>query len=227
MDGPHDLGGRPGYGPVPVERDRPWSARWEELAYALAGVTARIAEVNGDTVRHVMEQIPAAEYARLGSAGRWLRVAERCAVDGGLVAEGEVVDRARRRAAGMPPPDDVDATYGEPRRALPVTGSNVAHNRREPPTGSRPRFAGGDVVVVGDHRPDGHTRLPAYLRGRSGVIALVNAFWVYPDSHAHGGPEAPTWVYAVRFVAADLWPGAGPHEVCADLFEPYLEAAGG
>ena len=30
---------------------------------------------------------------------------------------------------------------------------------------------------------------------------------------------------AVRFRADDVWPGAGGHEVCADLFEPYLEAA--
>ena len=226
MDGPHDLGGRLGYGPVPVDRDRPWSAHWQELAYALAGVTARIAEVNGDTVRHVMERIPAAEYAALGSAGRWLRVAERCAVDGGLVADGEVLDRARRRAAGLPP-EDVDPTYPEPVRTLPVTASGVAHNRREPTDGAPPRFVPGARVVVRAHRPDGHTRLPAYLRGRRGVVVMVNGFWVFPDSHAHGGPELPTWVYAVRFVAADLWPGAGAHEVCADLFEPYLEAADG
>jgi nitrile hydratase len=89
-----------------------------------------------------------------------------------------------------------------------------------------PAFAPGDRVVVRDHRPEGHTRLPAYLRGRLGEVVLVNGFWVYPDSHAHGGAEAPTWVYAVRFAASDLWPGAGPHDVCADLFEPYLEATG-
>ncbi len=55
----------------------------------------------------------------------------------------------------------------------------------------------------------------------------INGFWVFPDTHAVDGTEAPTWVYAVRFRAADLWPGAGTHHVCADLFEPYLEAAHG
>jgi nitrile hydratase len=198
-----------------------------ELAYALAGITARVAELNGDTIRYVMECIPAGEYHVLGSAGRWLRVAERCAVDGGLVAEGEIDDRAQRRASGQPPSDDAGGTYPEPVRTLPVTSSRPAHTRREPPAGAEPRFAPGDRVVVRDHRPDGHTRLPGYLRGRPGEVAFVNGFWVYPDTHAHGVAEAPTWVYAVRFAAGDLWPGAGPHEVVADLFEPYLEAADG
>jgi nitrile hydratase len=221
VDGPHDLGGRSGYGPVPVEADQAWTAWWQQYAYSLAAVTARLAGVNGDAVRHVMERIPADEYARLGSAGRWLRVAERCAVEGGLVAEGEVLDRARRREAGLPPEA---REYPEPIRTAPVVRAALPHAKRVPGEGAEPSFAPGDRVVVRDHRPEGHTRLPAYLRGRRGEVVLVNGFWVYPDSYAHSGAEAPTWVYAVRFAAADLWPGAGTHDVCADLFEPYLEA---
>lgn len=219
MDGPHDLGGRAGFGRVPVEADQPWSAWWQRFAYALAAVTARVAEVNGDALRHVMERLPPDEYRRLGSAGRWLRVAERCAVEGGLVAEGEVLDRARRRAAGLPPTSA--EAYPEPVRSVPPSRGSLPHNKREPEDDNR--FTVGDGVQVRDYRPDGHTRLPAYLRGRRGEVVMVNGVWVYPDSHAHGGPELPTWVYAVRFRADDLWPGAGPHDVSADLFEPYLE----
>lgn len=225
VDGPHDLGGRPGYGPVPVEADRPWTAFWQQFAYALASTVARIANVNVDALRHVMERMPPGEYAKLDSAGRWLWVAERCAVERGLIAEGEVLDRARRREAGLPPAPVHD--YPEPVCIIDAAERERGappHNKREHEDGG-PAFLPGDHVVVRDHRPHGHTRLPAYLRGRRGEVLLINGFWVFPDSHAHGGPEAPTWVYAVRFAAADLWPDAGMHDVCADLFEPYLEAS--
>ena len=210
VDGPHDLGGRPGFGPVPVEADRPWTAHWQPLALALAGLTARLARVNGDAVRHVMERIPADEYVRLGSAGRWLRVAERCALEGGLVAEGEVADRGRRRAAGLAPA--AVGSYPEPARTMPTAGV-PPHSKRVPGDGDHPRFAVGDRVLVRDHRPEGHTRLPGYLRGRRGEVVLVNGYWVYPDSHAHFGPEAPTWVYARplrrRRALADRWVARG------------------
>jgi len=222
-DGPHDLGGRPGFGPVPVDAEAPWSAAWQPFAYALASSTARIAGVNGDALRHVMEQLPAEQYRRLDSPGRWLAAAERCAVDGGLVAEGEVLDRARRRADRLPPRPVED--YPEPVETAPPTTVRGAppHNRRTPADDDVPRFPVGRRVRVSDRRRAGHTRLPAYLAGRTGEVVALNGFWLLPDTHAADGTESPTWVYAIRFAAADLWPGAGSHEVCADLFEPYLE----
>ena len=230
MDRPHDLGGRTGYGAVPVDAARPWTAWWEPYAYALASVAARIAGVDGDTLRHLMEQMPAAEYTRLGSPGRWLWVAERCASEGGLASTAELADRARRRAAGR---GTAEATaegasaveYPEPVRTLADRhgGPAASHNKRDPAGLDPPRFGVGHTVRTRDQPTAGHTRLPSYLAGRRGVVALVNGFWVFPDSHANGGPEAPTWVYAVRFEAQDLWPDAEPHHVCADLFEPYLE----
>ena len=208
---------------MPVEAGEPWSAAWEPFAYALASVTARIAGVNGDALRHVMERLPAEQYRRLSSAGRWLQVAESCAVEGGLVAEGEVLDRARRREARLPtrPVED----YPEPVSTMPAPPrrSSVAHNKRAPGDADLATFAPGDRVRVVAGRRAGHTRVPAYLLGRPGEVLMVNGFWLLPDAHAADGTEAPTWVYAVRFDAADLWAGAGPHDVVADLFEPYLE----
>ena len=227
MDGPHDLGGRPGYGPVPVDADRPWTAWWEPYSYALASVAARLAGVDGDTVRYLMEQMPPAEYARIASPGRWLWVAEQCASQGGLASREELIDRALRRASGRQPHEQPALAYPEPVRTLPDRQPGLSHNKADPQGAQPQRFAVGDVVVTSDRASEGHTRLPAYLRGRRGIVALLNGFWVFPDSHIGGGPEAPTWVYAVRFNAADLWPDALTHDVCADLFEPYLEAASG
>jgi nitrile hydratase len=225
VDRPHDLGGRLGFGPVPVAASRPWSAHWEQLAYVLASMTARAAGVNGDALRHVMETLPPEDYARLSPAGRWLRVAERCAVDGGLAGALEVADRAHRRANRLAPLDA--GAYPEPDPVSRFVRPASAHNRCDPTDAGTARFVVGDGVVVGEPRPDGHTRLPGYLSGRRGEVVLLNGCWLLPDTHAHDGSETPTWVYAVRFRAGDLWPGAGSHTVCADLFEPYLEAADG
>ena len=76
-----------------------------------------------------------------------------------------------------------------------------------------------------DLEPIGHTRLPGYVKGKIGTVELINDAWVFPDTHAHGRGEQPTWVYAVRFESTTLWPqDHGSHTVIVDLFEPYLES---
>ena len=53
--------------------------------------------------------------------------------------------------------------------------------------------------------------------------------WRIPRSSSrtptpHGRKDDPQYVYAVQFLARDLW-GEGDHVVMVDLFEPYLEQA--
>jgi nitrile hydratase len=108
---------------------------------------------------------------------------------------------------------------------------NDARVRRDPTQGPTrelqraPRFRVGERVRVRDLHTSGHTRLPGYVRGRRGVVALSQGGWVYPDTHAHARGDHPQHVYAVRFEARELWgdtaePGSAVH---VDLFEPYLE----
>ena len=75
--------------------------------------------------------------------------------------------------------------------------------------------------------PTGHTRLPRYARGRTGVIEAVHGAFVFPDSSAHGAGEDPHWCYGVVFSGTELWgAGADPTlSVCVDCWEPYLEPA--
>ncbi len=88
-----------------------------------------------------------------------------------------------------------------------------------------PRFRTGDCVRVRDHRTNGHTRLPGYVRGRRGVVLLEQGAWIYPDTHAHGEGEQPQYAYAVRFEGRELWgqTAEATSFVHVDLFEPYLE----
>ena len=73
--------------------------------------------------------------------------------------------------------------------------------------------------------PSGHTRLPRYVRGRSGLIEAVRGAHVFPDTHAAGLGEQPQWLYTVRFQASELWGSdTTAAAVCVDCWEPYLES---
>ena len=69
--------------------------------------------------------------------------------------------------------------------------------------------------------PDGHTRLPRYVRGHTGEVVAVRGPWALPDLVVRGVSRHEP-VYAVRFAAAELW-GTGSHTVVLDLWESYLE----
>ena len=86
-------------------------------------------------------------------------------------------------------------------------------------------FKPGDHVRARNMHPVGHTRLPRYVRGRTGVITHLHGAHVFPDTHAAGQGEAPQWLYTVRFKGTELW-GADADPtltVSVDAWESYLE----
>ena len=84
-------------------------------------------------------------------------------------------------------------------------------------------FAAGARVRARAADPDGHTRLPRYIRGHVGEVLELRATWPLPDA-AVRGIARPEPVYAVRFAADELW-GSGTHSVIVDMWESYLEGA--
>ena len=95
------------------------------------------------------------------------------------------------------------------------------------PLSTAPSFGVGDAVVTQGAPCAGHTRLPAYARGKRGEVIAWHGGWIFPDANAHGEGERPTHLYTIRFPGQALW-GAGAEPdtvVCLDLFEPYLEKA--
>ncbi|MBY0437747.1 MAG: nitrile hydratase subunit beta [Burkholderiales bacterium] len=88
-----------------------------------------------------------------------------------------------------------------------------------------PRFRVGDQILVNNIHPTTHTRLPAYLRGKRGVIERDHGVFAYPEHHAHHLPEKPQHCYAVRFTARELWGSAvnSRDTLVADLFDDYME----
>lgn len=88
-----------------------------------------------------------------------------------------------------------------------------------------PRFRVGDRVVVRNMQPAGHTRVPRYVRGKTGVIDRDHGVFVFPDTSAHGQGDKPQHVYSVRFPARELWgPSVLERETLyIDLWDDYLD----
>ena len=145
-------------------------------------------------------------------------------------AVGANVDEFRHAIERIPPADYLTASYFG--RWIRAAETLVAEGERpKPAPGTRrpvdrpPRFAVGDRVCTRPYGSPGHTRLPAYCRGRVGTIARVHPSFVLPDTNAHRRGEKPEYVYAVRFSGRELWgdeadPALAVH---VDLFESYLE----
>lgn len=221
MSGVHDLGGRTGHGPIPVDDDGIFHDDWERRAFAVTQLSQVLGGFNTDAFRHGIEREQPELYRSISYFDKWIRNGERMLVEGGVLGVDAVVSHLAGARAQEAPQRSTDA--------LPAQGRGAARDADEPP-----QFSVGDRVIA--RRPtsgvaNGHTRLPDYVLGKQGTIQLINGSWLYPDTHAHGLGEQPTWAYAVRFDAGDLWPDDDPdhgglnHSVHVDLFEPYLESA--
>jgi len=86
-------------------------------------------------------------------------------------------------------------------------------------------FVVGERALVRLGNPQGHTRVPGYLRGRRGEVIAVAGKFVLADDSARGIRGAPQTVYTVRFEAHEIWGDDAPAgvSVTADLWESYLQ----
>lgn len=222
MDGIHDLGGKEGFGAIEYEANEPYfHARWEARVFGmylqrLGGAS------NIDRRRHAVERIDPRAYLDHGYYGRWLGAMETLLVEGGVLDVASIDARARALGAQ---PDDLVAARPSP---TPDVVAYVAEQETgDRPLARPPRFRIGDRVRTCSHGVPGHTRLPAYARGRTGTVVLHHDGWVFPDSNAHGRGEDPQHLYTVAFDGEELWGSGAERDVSVrlDLFEPYLVEA--
>ena len=217
MNGVHDMGGMHGLGPVvPDSGDGPFHGVWEGRVHALT--LASPSRGNIDAGRHQRELIPGPDYLRMSYYEKWFTSLQAMLLKADLVTPDELrTGRADARVA--------KATPHLLSAAVAKVQTRPASYQRD--VAAAPRFQPGDKVTTINVNPTGHTRLPRYARGRSGIAERVHGAHVLPDSHAHGLGEAPTWLYSVKFSARELW---GPEasavdSVRLDLWEIYLERA--
>jgi nitrile hydratase len=221
VDGIADLGGEDGWGPVsrPAPDEPVFAESWEGRAFALTLLTmGRVSGRNLDAFRHALERLDRPAYLDDGYYGRWLNAAELMLTDSAILAPGAVDARARRlRGEDVSEPET-------PEPAKPDYSPTAAGSLRT--VEEAPAFAVGDVVRAKDVSPAGHTKLPRYVRGHSGVVEIIQPAHLLPDTHAHFLGENPQHVYSVRFDSHELWGAdAETFGLTIELFESYLEPA--
>ena len=220
MNGPHDLGGQHGLGPIELEADEPlFHAPWERRAFALTLAMGARGDWNIDMSRHAREDQHPVQYLSSSYYQIWLAGLERLMRERGLVTEEELNGGPR-----SPLPENTKPAVPAERLSAMLTKGDSARAESE----NAPRFKVGERVVAKNLNPRGHTRLPRYVRGRAGVVETTQGVFVFPDSNAKGEGQNPQHLYGVRFGAQELWglDAAASDSVVLDLFDGYLLPAG-
>ncbi len=218
MDGIHDLGGKQGFGPVDVgEKEEPFHAPWEARLYGIVRAMRQPPEWNIDRFRHTRECIDPVDYLTRPYFDQWLQTYGALMIGSGIATAKELaMGRSESGAAKLGPPMAPEA----------VASASKASARFDRADGGAPRFAIGDRVRTNSLGSTGHTRLPAYARGRIGEIIRHHGAHILPDLSARGIERAEA-LYTVAFAAAELWPEAASRRdhVFIDLWDSYLERA--
>ena len=89
------------------------------------------------------------------------------------------------------------------------------------------RFQSGQAVRALNINPVTHTRLPRYVRGKTGTIERDYGVFAFMETSALSLGDKPQHLYSVRFSARELWgEQAAPQDnVYVDLYDDHLEAA--
>jgi nitrile hydratase len=203
VDGVHDLGGIQGFG---VVRYAPgaqvFHAAWELRANALYALCARHGIINMDEYRHAIERMEPRHYLGAGYYERSLTGLATLLVEKGLATAQELNALANGH--------------------FPLALPPAAAGRGNAPC--RHRYQAGEAVKVRNEHFSGHVRMPAYIRGKCGVVVAISPAYPFPDAHAHGLDAEHEPTYDVRFRSIDLWPDACEEAVVhVGVFESYLE----
>lgn len=93
MNGPHDMGGMHGMGPIPIEADEPvFHSQWEAKVFAMSFATfCNYFPV--DETRHASERMPPGYYLTSSYYERWLYALELLITEHNLVTPEEIEQR--------------------------------------------------------------------------------------------------------------------------------------
>lgn len=221
MNGPQDVGGMHGFGPLPLEQEEPvFHAEWERRVLGMTLASGALGHWTLDESRHARESLPPAVYYGSSYYEIWFRALTCLLVDHGLISAEELAVGTPAQPSVAPYPRRLEADQVQ---AMLARGAPVDR----PALGIEPRFAVGQAVIARVINPPTHTRLPRYARGKCGQVIAIRGHHVYPDLAAHGQPGVARWLYGVRLSGRELWGDeADPTlAVTLDAWEDYLDPA--
>ena len=219
MNGAQDMGGVMGFGPVVPEPNEPvFHGRWEERVLAMTVAMGPVGGWNIDQVRFARENVRPQDYLNRSYYEIWFAGLTKLLAERGLVTP-EELDTGK----ALQPAKPVNTIV----KAEDVAPMLAKGRPTERPLNVPARFQIGARVRTVNIHPTGHTRLPRYVRGRTGVVTHLHGGHVFPDTNAAGTGENPQWLYTVRFAGTELWGAAADPTVTVsvDAWESYLEAA--
>jgi nitrile hydratase beta subunit len=200
-----DLGGREESRAItPEPEGELFHESWEPRVLGLVLAMNAVGLWNIDMNRSARETLP--DYRHLSYYEIWL-----AALENNLRRTGVLTDN--------PPPAPHVLRADEVAQVL-ARGSPYTREASRPAL-----FEVGQTVRTRTGQPNHHTRLPAYARGKLGVIERIHGVHVFADSNAQGLGESPQWLYTVTFEGSELWGDASDSSVSIDAWEPYLLAA--
>ena len=204
MDGMHDLGGRQGFGKVRYSLDaKAFHAPWEVRVNSLYAFAVRSGIFNMDEYRHAIERMEPRHYLTASYYERSLTSLATLLIEKGVFTREEL-----EQLAGGAFPLSAPSAPGR---------TNLA---------TRESFKAGDRVRVRSDYVPGHVRMPAYIRGKTGVVVSETPAYPFPDAHAHGIESQDEPTYDVQFRSEELWPSSSDAAlVHAGVFQSYLERA--
>jgi nitrile hydratase beta subunit len=203
-----DLGGQDVRDRIVMEAEGElFHAPWEPRVMALVVAMGPTGVSNIDMNRAARETLP--DYRNLSYYEIWLAALEKLLLQEGVL--------------GRAPPAPLEVMRAN--RAAATIAKSTPYSRKPPHPAC---YALGGKVRTVAAIPTHHTRLPAYARGKVGIIERIHGVHVFPDTNASGLGESPQWLYTVAFDAKELWGDQEPQQratISVDAFEPYLEPA--
>ena len=219
MSKAHDMGGRPDTRRIDITAsDVKFKADWEKDVFAITLALGFSSLWNLDRSRYARESLEPKDYLQFGYFEKWLAGLINLLGENGIIKDGtESGGNFKKSSFRILEAKNV-------KKLLHMGGPTKRDSTTEN------KFKLGETVSVrannGKTRVErGHTRLPDYVKGRTGKVIAYHGSHVLPDTNAHFLGESPEALYSVEFKSRDLWDNCEHVEdtVVVDLWESYLE----
>jgi nitrile hydratase len=232
----HYLGGLEGLGPVAFEQRvfvEPWEKRIFGIHVAMMALSSQLPLAPTPSgfrtvwtwadLRKGAESLNPFDYFKYRYYEKWLGGISGYFVEKGYITEAELEARTQQILTN---PAAAQKKGGDPAIDRRINTYLVEGDSPKRDTNIKPRFSKGDKVFIKSPPTIEHTRLPGFLRNRTGVIDTVYpGTYTYLTSTGPDGIGEAMPVYCVRFNPEEIWKGNTEKNVTiyADLYEAYLE----
>ena len=215
----HDMGGRLDPRRIDITSSNiKFKAEWEKDVFAITLALGFSGLWNLDRSRYARESLEPQDYLQFGYFEKWLAGLINLLGENGIIKDGKESEGNFKKSSFRV----LEAK--NVKKLLHMGGPT----KRD--SGTEKKFNLGETVSVRTENSNtkvekGHTRLPDYVKGRSGKVIAYHGSHVLPDANAHFLGESPEALYSVEFKSQDLWDKFEHIEdsVVVDLWESYLE----